>query len=71
MSVERSANQKARFHTGFVGRNTGQGEDEDEDEDSAERLAPWIVWERAEKGGAGPGGGDDMMAMLMAMQGSR
>ena len=39
-----------------------------EDESSAEHAAPWIVWDRAEKG-SGMGGGDDMLAMLMAMQG--
>lgn len=44
-----------------------RGLDEDEDEGSAERVAPWIVWEEAEKGG-GFGGGDPL-AMMMAMRG--
>ena len=40
----------------------------EEEEGSAEHAAPWIVWDRAAKGG-GMGGGNDMLAMLMAIQG--
>ena len=36
----------------------------EEEEGSAEHAAPWIVWDRAAKDG-----GNDMLAMLMAIQG--